>query len=82
MFRRDRSRHGGGVLIMIREGMKAFIRNDLNCLWDELLFLEVSTMCGPVLFGVFYCPPSQGATGVSALNNCLLSVSKLPIVLC
>ena len=80
MFRRDRSRHGGGVLIMIREGIKAFLRNDLNC--DELLFLEVSTTCGPVLFGVFYCPPSQGVTGISALNNCLLSVSKLPIVLC
>ena len=25
MFRRDRSRHGGGVLIMIREGIKAFL---------------------------------------------------------
>ena len=44
--------------------------------------MEVSTACGPVLFGVFYRPPSQGATGVSALNNCLLSVSRLPVVLC
>ena len=39
-------------------------------------------MCGPVLFGVFYCPPSQGVTEVSALNHCLLSVNKLPIILC
>ena len=28
-------------------------------------------------FWGFLPPPSQGATGVSALNNCLLSVSKL-----
>ena len=32
MLHRDRSRHGGGVLIMIREDMKAFLRNDLNCM--------------------------------------------------
>jgi len=82
LFCRDCSRHGGGVLIMIRENIKAFLRNDLNCFCDELLFLEVSTTCGPVLFGVFYRPPSQGITEVSALSNCLLSVSKLPVVLC
>ena len=35
-----------------------------------------------MLFGVFYHPPSQGVTEVSALNRCLLSVSKLAIVLC
>ena len=79
IFRHDRSRQ---ALIMIRQGILAFLRNDLNCLCDELLFLEISTTCGPVLFGVFYRPPSQGVIEVSALNRCLLSVSKLPIVLC
>ena len=70
LFCHDRSHHGGGVLIIIREGIKTFLRNDLNCFCDELLFLEVSTMCCPVLFGVFYRPPSQGVTEVSALNHC------------
>jgi len=33
-------------------------------------------------FWSFYCPPSQGITEVLALSNCLLSVTKSPIVLC
>ena len=67
---------------MIREGIKAFLRNDLKCFCDELLILEVFTMCDPVLFGVFYHRPSKGITEVSALNHCLLSVNKLPVILC
>ena len=50
IFLHDRSRHGGGVPIMIPEGIKAFLRNDLNCFCDELLFFGGLTMCGPVLF--------------------------------
>ena len=30
MFHCDYFRHGGGVLIMIREDIKALVRNDLN----------------------------------------------------
>ena len=82
MYHRDRSRHGGGVLIIVKEGIRAFLRDDLNSLCDELLFLEVSTTCGPMLFGVFYRPPVQGTNELIALSNCLLSVSTLPIVLC
>ena len=82
MYHRDRSRHGGGVLIIVKEGIRAFLRDYLNSLCDELLFLEVSTTCGPMLFGVFYRPPAQGTNELIALSNCLLSVSTLPIVLC
>ena len=33
-------------------------------------------------FWSFYHPHSQGVTEVSALKHCLLSVNKLPIILC
>ena len=37
---------------------------------------------GPVIFGVFYRPPTQGVDNLVALNNCLLSFVQYPIVLC
>jgi len=74
IFRRDGSRHGGGVLICIRDSLSN------QC--DELLWLEICTYAGAVLFGVFYHPPNHGVYNLSALNNCLLSVSQYPIILC
>ena len=51
VFRRDRDRHGGGVMLMVREDIPAIRRQDLetNCevLWVELSFvpLEVVRWC-------------------------------------
>ena len=44
--------------------------------------MEVSTISGPILFGVYYRPPTQGVYEMTALSNCLLSIGKLPIILC
>ena len=30
----------------------------------------------------FYCPPSQSAADILALNNCLLSVTHYSIIIC
>ena len=82
LFRHDRSRHGGGVLILVHDDLHVTPRYDLNTFCDELFWLEIRTSTGPVLFGVFYCPPSHGIDNLVALNNCLLSVSHYPIILC
>ena len=82
MFRRDRSRHGGGVLICVRDSLQVTPRHDLSSQCDELLWLEICTCTGPVLFGVFYHPPNQGVNNLVTLNNCLLSISQYPIILC
>ena len=60
-FCRDRDRHGGGVLILIRSSIPAIRRTDLetHC---EMLWIEVHTRDGPLLFGVFYRPPNSDAT--------------------
>ena len=82
VFCSDRSRHGGGVLIFVRDDLKCLLRHDLNSFCDELLWVELSTFSGPLLFGVFYRPPSQGVTDLLALNNCLLSVTHYSVIMC
>ena len=82
VFRRDRTRHGGGVLLMVREDLQVSQRPDLDLFCDELLWLEVVTSLGPLLFGVYYHPPSQSVSDLLSLNNCLLSIAKYPIILC
>ena len=82
LFRHDQSRHGGGVLIFVHDSLQITPCNDLSGFCDELLWLEVRTSAGPVLFGVFYRPPSQSVDNLVALNKCLLSIAQYPIVLC
>jgi len=43
--------------------------------------MEVATLNGPLLFGVYYRSP-QSNTDIISLNHCLLSISEYPIVLC
>ena len=74
LFHRDRSRHGGGVLIFVRDNLQITPRNDLSSFCDELLWLEVCISTGPILFEVFYRPPVQSVDNLVTLNNCLLSI--------
>ena len=78
MFCRDRSRHGGGFSYLFMMIYKLHLSN----FCDELLWLEICTSNGPVLFGVFYRPPTQGVDNLMDLNNCLLSIIRYPVVLC
>ena len=56
IFRRDRDRHGGGVMIIIRNSLPALRRTDLEteC---EVLWVEIMRRNRPLLFGVYYRPP-------------------------
>jgi len=62
MYRRDRTRHGGGVLLLVREDLEVLQRPDLDSFCDELLWLEIVTSCSSLLLGVDYHPPSQNAS--------------------
>ena len=59
IFRRDRNRHGGGVMLVLISGIPAYRHYDLetNC---ELLWVELTTTLRNILVGVFYCPPNSG----------------------
>jgi len=52
LFRKDRSCHGGGVLLMFRHDLQVSHRADLDSFCKELLWMEVTTSNGPLLFGV------------------------------
>ena len=73
VFRRDRSRHGGGVLLLIRDIIPAIRRDDLEneC---ELLWVEISHVKNKTFLGVFYNPP---ASGLDCLYNHLNSLAKI-----
>ena len=76
IFRRDRHRHGGGVMVLVRDDLVAHRRSDLetSC---ELLWIELSTTKGPLLFGTYYRRP------LHELNNSqqLLS-ARSKVILC
>jgi len=56
VFHKDRHRHGGDVMILVREGINVIRHCDLetNC---ELLWIELLSHQGSTLLGIFYCPP-------------------------
>jgi len=54
VVRRDRDRHGGGVCCYIRNDFAFSIRNDLNVLNDEFVFIELLLpKTKPILVGTF-----------------------------
>lgn len=60
-FRRDRSRHGGGVALLARSSLHCKHRPDLQSSQGEDLWIETSFVAKKVLIGVFYRPPCQNA---------------------
>ena len=52
-FRQDRNRHGGGVMLLVRNTICATRRADLENDTD-LLWIEISHTTGQFVLGVFY----------------------------
>ena len=64
IFRKDRNRRGGGVLIAVKNNICCLPRHDLNNVDSncstEMLWLEIrckGNKC--IIFGVFYRPPNS-----------------------
>jgi hypothetical protein len=57
-FRSDRTRHGGGVAIYVKENIPVRRRADLEIVGLECVWLELNVGIHPVLIGGFYRPPS------------------------
>ena len=53
VFRKDRDRHGGGVMVFVSDSLSAVRRQNLEneC---ELLWITLSSNISKILFGVFY----------------------------
>lgn len=78
-FRRDRNRHGGGVLLYVHNSFSCHRRTDLECDDLELLWCEVQLTNHKLLAGVCYRPPNQNAQSIEnfieCLNDSLLSIT-------
>lgn len=61
VFRRDRNRQGGGVLLYIHSRFTCIRRTDLECPTLELLWAEIKLRNHSLLVGVSYRPPNQTA---------------------
>ena len=75
VFRRDRNRHGGGVMLLVNNNIQTTRRIDLEDATTELLWIELSHSKGRTLLGVFYRPPSSDLEYLRNLQN---SLSKIP----
>ena len=60
VFRRDRDRHGRGVMVIVNSNLPAVRREDFEteC---EIIWIELMRRKMPILFGVFYRPPNTAA---------------------
>ena len=74
MFRKDRSRHGGGVLLLVHSSIQCNLHLDLDSI-SEILWIELHSSVGPILFGVYYRPPSESSEQLTSLQH---SLSCLP----
>ena len=82
VFRKDRNRQGGGVMIFVRNTIPATRRHDLetDC---ELLWIELCVKPSPILLGIFYRPPHTDSKYLSYLQHSLASIShSSSVVLC
>ena len=82
VFRRDRNRHGGGIIVLVRNSITAVHHKDLEC--DcEMLWLELYTSRGVVNLVTYYRPPTTTADSLHSLHSAIVAVcSSSPIIVC
>ena len=70
-YRRDRDRHGGGVMILAKKGITIVHRDDLetDC---EIVWIELMGLTLPIVIGVFYRPPSATMSVLEQLSLSLI----------
>ena len=82
VFRRDRNRKGGGVMLLVRNTIGAVRRHDLET-GCEVLWVELSRWHQKTLFGVFYRPPDSQLDILTQLQFSLEGIKDTHrVVLC
>ena len=83
VYRRDRNRNGGGILVAVRNSIPSMRRMDLetDCevLWVQLSLPQIPNL----LIGTFYRPPSSTTMYIGELANSLAQIPlTTPVILC
>ena len=58
-YRKDRTNHGGGILVYINNNLLHKRRSDLEVFWEESLWVEIKIINQQYLLGTFYSPKPQ-----------------------
>ena len=82
VFRRDRNRHGGGIIVLVRNSITAVHRKDLerDC---KMLWLELHASRGVVNLVTYYHQPTTITDSLHSLHSAVAAVcSSSPIIVC
>jgi hypothetical protein len=71
LFRRDRNRHGGGVMIAAKDSLNPIRVSEFEHANLELVWIKVTTNKGSLLYGSLYCPKKPKLSFFSDLNDCI-----------
>ena len=83
-YRKDRTNHGGGVLVYLSNDLFHKRKPELEVFWDESIWVEIKARNESVLLGVFYSPRTSDAIFLNGLNRNIekaLEISTNVIVL-
>ncbi len=82
VFRNDRNRQGGGVMLSINSSIPAVRTQDLesDC---ELLWVELTLPAAKILVGAFYRPPGPSPDSLCQMEDSLVRIPEsCSIILC
>ena len=68
-YRKDRTNHGGGVMLYISDGLLHKRRPELETYCDESIWVEVRARNESFLLGLFYSPRTADANFFEGLNR-------------
>ena len=83
VFRHDRSRHGGGVLIAVSHSFSAIYWSTSESSNIELIWIQISIGTKSFMLGGFYRPPGSPESYLLELQSSIVSLStNSPIFIC
>ena len=70
LFRNDRTtKRGGGVAVAVKDSLNVVRRNDLESANVESVLIEILPKNKGILFGTFYCPPTDSNDFLELFND-------------
>ena len=58
-FRKDRTCHGGGILVYLNKNLAYERVAELEAFWEECIWLKIKQKSQLNLFGIFYSPKTS-----------------------
>ena len=68
-YRKDRTNHGGGILVYINNNLLHKRRPDLEIFWEESVWVEIKINKQQFLLGTFYSPKPQDRVFFESLDR-------------